>query len=89
MLIQGAQRRGNIDQLTGRERVVLELIAQGYSNAAICRELWLSDKTVESHVRSIFRKLDLFEDGTCNRRVRAVLAWLEAAEAPADVPRAA
>lgn len=62
--------------LTPRENEVLELMARGMSNAAICRELHLSIKTVEPAVSSIFSKLGLEADGTSNRRVLAVVAYL-------------
>lgn len=68
--------RGSVEVLSRREQAVLELMAQGRSNRAISRELWLSEKTVETHVRSIFQKLELPPDDGMNRRVRAVLAWL-------------
>ena len=60
-----------------RERAVLELMAQGLSNAAIADRLTLSSRTVESHVRSIMTKLDLWEDPAGNRRVQAVIRWLD------------
>lgn len=63
--------------LSGRERELLALMATGRSNAAISHELWLSPKTVETHVRSIFNKLGLQESGEVHRRVRAVLLYLE------------
>ncbi len=72
-------RRRNHDQLTAladRERAVLELMAQGLSNSAIADRLTLSGRTVESHVRSIMTKLDLWEDPSGNRRVQAVIRWL-------------
>ena len=74
------RRRDNdaIDRLSARERDVLTLMAQGRSNHAIATELICSDKTVESHVRSIFTKLDLPEDPEEHRRVAAVVRWLEA-----------
>ena len=62
--------------LTGRERSVLALMAQGRSNLAMSTELGLSAKTVEAHVRSIFTKLNLVPDASDHRRVLAVLAFL-------------
>lgn len=67
-----------LGRLTERERGVLALMAQGRSNAAIAGELHLGGKTVETHVRSIFQKLDLEETPEGNRRVQAVLHWLQA-----------
>ena len=64
--------------LSSRERELLSLMAAGRSNAAISAELWLSPKTVETHVRSIFTKLGLRETGAVHRRVIAVLMYLEA-----------
>ena len=66
-------------QLTERERDVLALMAQGFSNQAICDELVVSSKTIESHVRAIFQKLDLPEGAQGNRRVQAVIRWLDRA----------
>jgi DNA-binding NarL/FixJ family response regulator len=65
-----------LDELTPREREILALIAEGRSNQGICRTLWLSPKTVESHIRSIFAKLDIEPTAADNRRVLAVLAHL-------------
>lgn len=65
-----------LDGLTPRERVVLELMARGLSNAAICDELHLSIKTIEPVVSAIFGKLRLHPDAESNRRVLAVLAYL-------------
>ncbi len=62
--------------LTQREREVLELVARGLSNAAIARLLCVGERTVESHMRSIFTKLDLAEADDSHRRVRAVLTYL-------------
>jgi DNA-binding NarL/FixJ family response regulator len=64
--------------LTQREREVLALLAEGRTDRGIARVLYVTPKTVEAHVRSIFRKLDLPSDATDNRRVHAVLTFLRA-----------
>ncbi len=64
------------DALSERERDVLAAIAEGRSNSAVARILFLSEKTVESHVRAIFNKLHLSDGPGDHRRVLAVLAWL-------------
>jgi serine/threonine-protein kinase PknK len=64
-------------ELTTREREVLELMAEGRSNAGIARLIWVTEGTVEKHVRSILSKLDLPETGDDHRRVRAVITFLE------------
>jgi DNA-binding NarL/FixJ family response regulator len=68
---------GALARLTERERQILELIAEGRSNAAICTRLFLSPKTVETHVGSIFAKLDLLPAADDHRRVLAVLSFLK------------
>ena len=75
-----SKRRANdrVASLSDRESEILALMAQGLSNQAISAELFLSAKTVETHVRSIFNKLGLPEDVDGNRRVQAVIRWLEA-----------
>jgi DNA-binding NarL/FixJ family response regulator len=65
-------------QLSLRERELLKLMAAGYSNAGIANELFLAPKTVEAHVRSIFRKLNLPQGDMAHRRVCAVLLYLRA-----------
>jgi DNA-binding NarL/FixJ family response regulator len=65
-----------IDRLSGREREVLELMAQGRSNAAIAADLVIDLRTVESHIARIMTKLDLHPTADEHRRVLAVLAWL-------------
>ena len=63
-------------RLSGREREVLELMAQGLSNRAIAERLVIDVKTVETHVARILIKLDLHQTPDEHRRVLAVLAWL-------------
>jgi DNA-binding NarL/FixJ family response regulator len=72
------RRRGDdpLDTLTGRERQVLELMAEGRTNRAIAGELFISERAVERHVTSIFSKLGLPTTEQDHRRVLAVLAYL-------------
>ena len=75
-----APRNGATDALSGltaREREVLALMAEGRSNAGVARQLWLTEGTVEKHVRSILSKLNLPEAADDHRRVRAVITFLE------------
>jgi DNA-binding NarL/FixJ family response regulator len=64
------------DDLTGREKSVLELMAEGRTNQAIGKALFLGERTVEAHIRSIFLKLDLRPEPEDHRRVLAVLTYL-------------
>jgi DNA-binding NarL/FixJ family response regulator len=75
-LIAQSERVDPIEQLTPREREILALMAEGRSNQGICRALWLSQKTVETHIRGAFAKLGIREAPEDNRRVLAVLAYL-------------
>jgi DNA-binding NarL/FixJ family response regulator len=70
--------RSPIQELTPRERQVLALMAEGLTDRGIAERLWLTQKTVETHVVHIFRKLDLPEGAAYNRRVHAVLEYLRA-----------
>jgi DNA-binding NarL/FixJ family response regulator len=76
-LLARPRRADPIDELTPREREILALMAEGRSNQGICRELWLSPKTVETHIRGAFTKLGIAAAPEDNRRVLAVLAYLE------------
>ncbi|MGI5132628.1 response regulator transcription factor [Pseudonocardia sp. CA-107938] len=75
-LVGRRRERSPLDDLSERERQVLELMAEGRSNQAICQRLYLSPKTVEAYVRSLFGKLGLQAGADDNRRVLAVLAFL-------------
>jgi serine/threonine-protein kinase len=75
-LLARPRRVDPIDELTPREREVLALMAEGRSNQGISRTLWLSPKTVETHIRGAFAKLGIKEAPEDNRRVLAVLAYL-------------
>ena len=73
--------------LSPREQEVLALMAEGRSNAGIARRLWVTEGTVEKHVRSILAKLSLPETDDDHRRVLAVVTFLEAADGLAAVSR--
>ncbi|MFJ4467945.1 response regulator [Streptomyces sp. NPDC089424] len=77
-LVSVRRRSDPLDVLSARERDVLELMAEGRSNAGIGRRLWVTEGTVEKHVRSILAKLNLPETDDDHRRVRAVITFLEA-----------
>ena len=77
-LIRARRRRDPLDVLSPRERDVLALMAEGASNAGIACRIFVTEGTVEKHVRSILTKLDLPESATEHRRVLAVLRFLEA-----------
>ncbi len=78
LLVSRAREHDPLDELTAREREVLELMAEGRSNLAISAQLFLTARTVESHVRSIFLKLNLPPAADDHRRVLAVLSYLRA-----------
>ena len=76
-LIRARRRRDPLDVLSPREREVLALMAEGASNAGIARRIFVTEGTVEKHVRAILTKLDLPESETEHRRVLTVLRFLE------------
>jgi DNA-binding NarL/FixJ family response regulator len=76
-LLARRRRVDPIEELTSREREILALMAEGRSNQGICRALWLSPKTVETHIRGAFSKLGIAAAPEDNRRVLAVLAYLQ------------
>jgi DNA-binding NarL/FixJ family response regulator len=75
-LVGRKRTRSPLEELTERERDVLKVMAEGRSNQAICQRLYLSQKTVEAYVRSVFTKLGLHQGADDNRRVLAVLTYL-------------
>jgi DNA-binding NarL/FixJ family response regulator len=77
-LVRARRRRDPLDALSLREREVLALMAGGASNAGIARRIFVTEGTVEKHVRSILTKLDLRESDAEHRRVLAVLRFLDA-----------
>lgn len=76
-LIAARRRDDPLQGLTEREREVLALVAEGRSNAGIAHRLWITEGTVEKHVRSILSRMRLPETEDDHRRVLAVLAYLE------------
>ena len=80
-LLQRNRKPSKIDTLNERERAVLRHMAEGRSNLGIAKELFLSPRTVEAHVTSIFIKLGLDQAETDNNRVRAVLTYLRSPDA--------
>jgi DNA-binding NarL/FixJ family response regulator len=77
-LVDARKRNDPLAALSPREKEVLALMAEGRSNAGIARRLWVTEGTVEKHVRSIMTKLGLHETPDDHRRVRAVITFLEA-----------
>jgi DNA-binding NarL/FixJ family response regulator len=77
-LVSARRRNDPLAVLSAREREVLALMAEGRSNSGIARRLWVTEGTVEKHVRSIMAKLRLPETDDDHRRVLAVVTFLEA-----------
>jgi DNA-binding NarL/FixJ family response regulator len=82
-LVSARDSAGPLAALSDREREVLHLMAQGFTNTGIADRLVLSERTVEAHVRHLMAKLDLPEDVDGHRRVLAVLRYLSAEGGPA------
>jgi DNA-binding NarL/FixJ family response regulator len=78
VLRRSAGERSPVDRLTDRESDVLREMATGKNNAAVARALHLSERAVEKHINVVFHKLGLSEETEVNRRVMAVLAFLDA-----------
>jgi DNA-binding NarL/FixJ family response regulator len=74
---ESTSKHSSLDDLPDRERAALAEMAAGRSNAAIAEHLYMSSKTVEKHVRAIFAKLGVIEETSVNRRVVAVVTWIE------------
>jgi DNA-binding NarL/FixJ family response regulator len=77
-LVSARRRTDPLAALSEREREVLALMAEGRSNAGIAKRLWVTEGTVEKHVRSILQKLNLAETEQDHRRVLAVVTFLQA-----------
>ncbi|HKE81269.1 MAG TPA: LuxR C-terminal-related transcriptional regulator, partial [Solirubrobacteraceae bacterium] len=77
-LVEVRHREDRLERLTTREREVLALMAEGASNHGIASKLWVTEGTVEKHVRHILAKLRLPETHESHRRVLAVLTFLDA-----------
>ena len=75
-LVEARHREQELSRLSGREREVLALMAEGHSNAAIARMLFISEAAVVKHIGNIMMKLDIPPNNDQNRRVAAVLAYL-------------
>jgi DNA-binding NarL/FixJ family response regulator len=85
LLLRRPATRSRLEELTAREREVLALLAQGLTDRGISERLWLTPKTVETHIRHILAKLSLPTDTHHNRRVLAVLTYLRESKAQTSV----
>jgi DNA-binding NarL/FixJ family response regulator len=79
-LVGRARREDPLAQLSPREREVLALVAEGLSNKAIASRLYVTERTVEAHVKQVFLKLGLQTSPESHRRVQAVLTYLRAGD---------
>ena len=78
MMRKSGEASSPLRGLTDKERTVLEQMASGRTNASISRTLYMSERSVEKHISAVFLKLGLDDEGESNRRVMAVLAFVEA-----------
>jgi DNA-binding NarL/FixJ family response regulator len=78
--LASATPHAKLNDLTKREKEVLRLMAEGYTNISIAHKLSIGERTVESHINNIFAKLDLTSEATRNPRVMAVLIFLQATQ---------
>ncbi len=78
MTRKATEARSPLLGLTEKEGTVLGAMATGRTNASIAKTLYMSERAVEKHIGSVFQKLGLAEEGETNRRVKAVLTFLEA-----------
>jgi DNA-binding NarL/FixJ family response regulator len=78
MMRKSAEASSPLRGLTEKERTVLEQMATGRTNASIAQTLYMSERSVEKHISAVFLKLGLVDEGENNRRVMAVLAFVEA-----------
>jgi DNA-binding NarL/FixJ family response regulator len=85
LLLRPLRATDQLAALTAREREVLALVAEGRTNRGIARRLWLTDRTVETHIASILAKLGIGADDEDHRRVLAVLAFLNHRREPSGV----
>ena len=79
---RGREAHSPLARLTGREREVLALMAEGKNNAAVAATLFLTERAVEKHINSLFHKLGLSEEPNVHRRVMAVLTFLREGGGP-------
>ncbi len=78
MMRKASEARSPLLGLTEKERAVLEAMATGRNNATIAKTLYMSERAVEKQIGAIFQKLGLIDEGEMNRRVMAVLKFVEA-----------
>ncbi len=78
MMRKSGEASSPLRGLTEKELTVLEQMASGRTNASIAQTLYMSERSVEKHISAVFLKLGLVDEGEINRRVMAVLAFVEA-----------